>query len=88
MNDNINMDSTIAGSINNNINMDRTIASSLNDIINMEQGLHTYCCGIFSFRDEKIGIPLPFLIPPHCHMLWSDLCSVRSDKMRGDCSFG
>ena len=30
MNDNINMDSTIAGSINDNINMDSTIARSIN----------------------------------------------------------
>ena len=31
MNDNINMDSTIAGSMNDNINMDSTIAGSMND---------------------------------------------------------
>jgi hypothetical protein len=31
MNDNINMDSTIAGSVNDNINMDSTIAGSVND---------------------------------------------------------
>jgi hypothetical protein len=30
MNDNINMDSTIAGSMNDNINMDSTIAGSMN----------------------------------------------------------
>jgi hypothetical protein len=30
MNDNINMDSTIAGSMNENINMDSTIAGSMN----------------------------------------------------------
>ena len=30
MNDNINMDSTIAGSVNDNINMDSTIAGSVN----------------------------------------------------------
>jgi hypothetical protein len=30
MNDNINMDSTIAGSMNDNINMDSTIAGSIN----------------------------------------------------------
>ena len=29
MNDNINMDSTIAGSMNDNINMDSTIAGSI-----------------------------------------------------------
>jgi hypothetical protein len=33
MNDNINMDSTIAGSMNDNINMDSTIAGPLNDNI-------------------------------------------------------
>jgi hypothetical protein len=35
-NDNINMDSTIAGSMNDNINMDSTIAGSMNDNINMD----------------------------------------------------
>jgi hypothetical protein len=32
MNDNIDMDSTIARSVNDNINMDSTIARSMNDI--------------------------------------------------------
>jgi hypothetical protein len=32
----INMDSTIAGSVNDNINMDSTIAGSVNDNINMD----------------------------------------------------
>ena len=32
MNDNINMDSTIARSVNDNINIDSTIARSMNDI--------------------------------------------------------
>jgi hypothetical protein len=36
MNDNINMDSTIAVSMNDNINMDSTIAGSMNDNINMD----------------------------------------------------
>ena len=36
MNDNINMDSTIAGSVNDNINMDSTI-----DNINMGQSMTT-----------------------------------------------
>ena len=36
MNDNINMDSTIAGSMNDSINMDSTIAGSMNDNINMD----------------------------------------------------
>ena len=36
MNDNINMDSTIAGSMNDNINMVSTIAGSMNDNINMD----------------------------------------------------
>jgi hypothetical protein len=36
MNDNINMDSTIAGSMNDNINMDSTIAGSVNDNINVD----------------------------------------------------
>jgi hypothetical protein len=31
VNDNINMDSAIAGSVNDNINMDSTIAGSVND---------------------------------------------------------
>ena len=34
MNDNINMDSTIAESVNDNINMDSTTAESVNDNIN------------------------------------------------------
>jgi hypothetical protein len=34
MNDNINMDSTIAGSMNDNIDMDSTIAGAMNDNIN------------------------------------------------------
>ena len=33
MNDNINMDSTIADSMNDNINIDSTIADSMNDNI-------------------------------------------------------
>ena len=36
MNDNINMDSIIAGSMNDNINMDSRIAGSMNDNINMD----------------------------------------------------
>jgi hypothetical protein len=36
MNDNINIDSTIAVSMNDNINMDSTIAVSMNDNINMD----------------------------------------------------
>jgi hypothetical protein len=36
MNDNINLDSTIAGLMNDNINMDSTIAGSMNDNINMD----------------------------------------------------
>ena len=36
MNDNINMDSTIAGSVNDNINMNSTITRSMNDNINMD----------------------------------------------------
>jgi hypothetical protein len=36
VNDNINMDSTIAESVNDNINMDSTIAESMNDNINMD----------------------------------------------------
>jgi hypothetical protein len=37
MNDNINMDSTIARSMNDNINMDSTIARSMNDNIQYGQ---------------------------------------------------
>ena len=37
MNDNINIDSTIAGSMNDNINIDSTIAGSLNDNIKHRQ---------------------------------------------------
>ena len=33
MNDNINMDSTIAGSVNDNINMDSTIAGSMSAVM-------------------------------------------------------
>jgi hypothetical protein len=36
MNDNINMDSTIEGSVNDNINMDSTIEGLMNDNINMD----------------------------------------------------
>jgi hypothetical protein len=36
MNDNINMDSTVAESMNDNINMDSTVAESMNDNINMD----------------------------------------------------
>jgi hypothetical protein len=36
-NDNINMDSTITGSMNDNINMDSTITGSMNDNINMNR---------------------------------------------------
>ena len=37
MNDNINIESTIAGSLNDNINIDSTIAGSLNDNIKHRQ---------------------------------------------------
>ena len=37
MKDNINIDSTIAGSMNDNINIDSTIAGSLNDNIKHRQ---------------------------------------------------
>jgi hypothetical protein len=43
MNDNINMDRTIVGSMNDNINMDRTISGSMNDNINMDSTLACYC---------------------------------------------
>ena len=41
MNDNINMDRTIAGSMNDNINMVSTIAGSMNDNINMDNTIFT-----------------------------------------------
>ena len=37
MNDNIKIDSTIAGSMNDNINIDSTIAESMNDNIKHRQ---------------------------------------------------
>ena len=37
MNDNININSTIAESMNDNININSTIAESMNDNINMKQ---------------------------------------------------
>ena len=37
MNDNINIDSTIVGSMNDNINIDSTISGSLNDNIKHRQ---------------------------------------------------
>jgi hypothetical protein len=43
MNDNINMDSIIAGSMNDNINMDSRIAGSMNDSINMDMTQLFYC---------------------------------------------
>ena len=36
VNDKINMDNTIAGSMNDSINMDNTIAGSMDDKINMD----------------------------------------------------
>jgi hypothetical protein len=36
MNDNVNIDSTIAVSVNDNVNMDSTIAVSVNDNVNMD----------------------------------------------------
>jgi hypothetical protein len=42
MNDNINIDSTIAGSIKDNINIDSTISRSMNDDINKDS-THCYC---------------------------------------------
>jgi hypothetical protein len=39
MNDNINIDSTITGSMKNNINIDSTIAGSMNDNTNIESTL-------------------------------------------------
>jgi hypothetical protein len=44
MDDNINMESTIAGSMDDNINMESTIAGSMDDNINMESNctLHVY----------------------------------------------
>ena len=42
MNDNINMDSTITGSVNDNINMDSTITGSVNDNISTITGYRQY----------------------------------------------
>jgi hypothetical protein len=42
MNDNINMESTIAESMNDNVNMDSTIAGSMNDNINMDSTIAGY----------------------------------------------
>ena len=46
LNDNINMESTIAGSMGDNINMESTIAGSMNDNINMESTIagSMYAC--------------------------------------------
>jgi hypothetical protein len=39
------------------------------------------CCGLICVQWDQIRWEVIV------HMLWSDLCSVRSEKMRGDCSF-
>jgi hypothetical protein len=54
MNDSINMDSTIAGSMNDNINMDSTIAGSMNDSINMDSTI----AGLMNDLDSHIFIPV------------------------------
>jgi hypothetical protein len=61
MNDNINMDSTIAGSVNDNINMDSTIAGSVNDNINM---------------DSTIAGPVNDCPCLCCHSFFVIVCSV------------
>jgi hypothetical protein len=64
MNDNINMNSTIAGSMNANIHMESTIAGSMNDIINMDRtiaGLMNYNIGSLPVLGE---IHAPFLLHP------------------------
>jgi hypothetical protein len=52
VNDNINMDSTIAGSVNDNINMDSTIAGSVNDNINIVLSVHFR----YTYSDYPFGI--------------------------------
>ena len=42
MNDNINIDSTITGSVNDNINMDSTITGSVNDKMNTQHKHRQY----------------------------------------------
>jgi ammonia channel protein AmtB len=46
MNDNMNMDSTIAGSMNDNINMDSTISGSMNDNIKIVPSI--LCCHLLT----------------------------------------
>jgi hypothetical protein len=66
--DNINMDSTIAGSMNDNINMDSTISVSMNDNINMDSTfmlsiIFVIVCGLFELRRicSEFFLPLVYI---------------------------
>jgi hypothetical protein len=63
MNDNINMDSTIAGSMNDNINMDSTIAGPLNDNINMGSTIAG------SMNDNNVVIQWPCYCTVHVYVV-------------------
>jgi hypothetical protein len=57
INDNINIDSTIAGSINDNINIDSTIAGSINDNINSHK-LWSYEINQKYEKNHNVAFPL------------------------------
>jgi hypothetical protein len=70
MNDNINMNSTITGSMNDNINMNSIITGSMNDNINM---------------NSTITVPVPSQdLDLIFNVICCALCSMSSVNMRGD----
>jgi hypothetical protein len=71
MNDNINMNSTIARSMNDNINMNSTIARSMNDNINMDSTIarsHIYTSDCLSrpelLSEFSVSHGVPYLEVP------------------------
>jgi hypothetical protein len=62
MNDNMNMDNTITGSMNNNMNMDNTITGSMNDNMNMDNTItgsmnDNMNMDLFQYLIQKIDVP-------------------------------
>ena len=91
MNDNINMDSTIAGSVNDNINMDSTIAGSVNTSIGLcflklrpLYIIYDPCSSTFEMgsKGEKIKLlqKIEFRMTQHCATIFvpiNDPCSIE-----------
>jgi type III secretory pathway component EscV len=69
--DYINMENTIAGSMNDNINMENTIAGSMIDNINMENTIAGSMIALLSKKVESVGILHVYVVIHFCDSMWS-----------------